>query len=377
MKKIFLMIILLTFLQQGYNQSVSGINYQTMVHDSEGNPLTNTAVSLKMSIRSDSPDGNIAYTEVHDVATNQFGIVNLKIGEGIPQTGIYKNIDWAFYDKFLETAVDLSGTGNYATMGITQFLHVPYAYEAEHSKSLTLMDSKGKHYKITIDTAGNLVPVLLIPDWYCGRNYIDTSDWQSYETVAIGDQCWLSKNLNRGVFVDGSVSTTNNGIVEKYCYNNLPENCEIYGGLYKWDELMGYSTDSASQGICPLGWHIPTDYEWKILEGTVDSQYDVGAPVWNNTEFRGFDVGKNLKSTCGWNNNGNGVDIFEFSALAGGNYTFGTYYNQGNLGYWWSSTRFSSSSIWARSFQYSNDQSQRVLLSRTGNGFSVRCIYGN
>ena len=58
---------------------------------------------------------------------------------------------------------------------------------------------------------------------------------------------------------------TNNGIIEKYCYDNDPVNCATYGGLYQWDEMMQYTTQQGTQGICPAGWHLPTDAEWTIL----------------------------------------------------------------------------------------------------------------
>ena len=64
---------------------------------------------------------------------------------------------------------------------------------------------------------------------------------------------------------------------------------------------------------CPIGWHLPTDDEFKILEGTVDSQYPVGDPIWNNTGARGYDAGLNLKSTSGWYYNGNGADLYGFN----------------------------------------------------------------
>ncbi len=58
----------------------------------------------------------------------------------------------------------------------------------------------------------------------------------------------------------------NNSIIEKYCYNNSTANCDIYGGLYQWNEMMQYTTTPGAQGICPAtGWHLPTDAEWTIL----------------------------------------------------------------------------------------------------------------
>ena len=146
-----------------------------------------------------------------------------------------------------------------------------------------------------------------------------TYEGQVYNTVLIGEQCWLKENLNVGTMINGTEEMTNNGIIEKYCYDNDPVNCDEYGGLYQWNEMMEYTTTPGVQGICPAGWHIPTDDEIKILEGTVDSQYPVGDPIWDYEGFRGFDAGLNLKSTSGWYNNGNGIDLFGFTALPGGN----------------------------------------------------------
>jgi len=88
---------------------------------------------------------------------------------------------------------------------------------------------------------------------------------KTYNTVQIGEQCWLKENLNVGSRVDGSIEQTDNGVKEKYCYDDMLANCEIYGGLYQWDEMMQGSTIPGVQGLCPQGWHIPTDAEWSSL----------------------------------------------------------------------------------------------------------------
>jgi uncharacterized protein (TIGR02145 family) len=69
---------------------------------------------------------------------------------------------------------------------------------------------------------------------------------------------------------------SNNSIIEKYCYDNNLDSCTKYGGLYQWNEIMQYTTQQGVQGICPTGWHLPTDEEWKVLEGAADSQYGIG-----------------------------------------------------------------------------------------------------
>ena len=87
---------------------------------------------------------------------------------------------------------------------------------------------------------------------------------QTYNTVLIGDQCWLRENLNAGKMIYGFENMRNDGSIEKYCYNNDPINCKTFGGLYQWDELMQY-TPKDSTGICPEGWHIPTKNDFDEL----------------------------------------------------------------------------------------------------------------
>ena len=99
-----------------------------------------------------------------------------------------------------------------------------------------------------------------------------------YNTIQIYSQCWLRQNMNVGTEIPGTQEMTNNEITEKYCYNNQTDSCFRYGGLYQWDEAMQYSDIPGSRGICPPGWHIPTDEEWKVLQGSVDSQFGIGDP---------------------------------------------------------------------------------------------------
>lgn len=99
----------------------------------------------------------------------------------------------------------------------------------------------------------------------CGNNLVDSRDGQIYPTVLIGNQCWMAKNLNVGTFIFGVGDQTNNYVIEKYCYQNNTALCSTYGGWYQWKEMMNYDTTSGSQGICPNGWHIPSDTDWDTL----------------------------------------------------------------------------------------------------------------
>lgn len=179
------------------------------------------------------------------------------------------------------------------------------------------------------------------------------SNWK-----AIGSQVWATANLNVGTGIHGTAAQTNNAIVEKYCYNNNDTNCTSYGGFYQWDEAMGYVNTEGAQGICPVGAHIPSDNDFKILEvslGMLQATADASG-------MRGNDQGTQLKS-----GGSSGLNI----PLTAYRETNGSFVNPLG-GYLWSSTE-SSGSAWDRYFS-----SSQVGVGRNTNvkgiGFSVRCI---
>ncbi len=204
---------------------------------------------------------------------------------------------------------------------------------------------------------------------------------QTYHTVKIGEQCWMKENLNIGVRIPKNQNMVEDDLtVEKYCYDDNEENCSKYGGLYQWDEMMGYSTQEGAQGICPEGWHIPTDNEWKMLEGNIDTYYPVGSSEWNKDGFRGNDIGYKLKSTYDWkdiygNDSGNGSDEYGFKALPGGKRNGTSYiYYGGKYGEssFWTSTQ-SGNDIWVRLLDQAWNSIKRTELPKSL-GLYVRCI---
>jgi uncharacterized protein (TIGR02145 family) len=224
----------------------------------------------------------------------------------------------------------------------------------------------------TTDICDPELGCLHISVFSCGNPFTDSRDGQTYETVQIGNQCWMAENLNIGTMVNGNQSMSNDGVIEKYCQYNNADNCDIYGGLYQWNEMMEYSSTQNSQGICPSDWHVPSDDEWKILEGTVDSQYPVGDPIWNTTNFRGFDVGKNLRSTTGWYQN-SGTDLYGFNALPGGAHYSGYFNYLSYQAYFWTSSEYYSGDGWDRSLKYFVSGASRDAWPGTF-GYSVRCV---
>ncbi|MEA3446083.1 MAG: FISUMP domain-containing protein, partial [Bacteroidota bacterium] len=187
----------------------------------------------------------------------------------------------------------------------------------------------------------------------CGTSTLPDAWGNDYTTVLIGNQCWMAENLNSGVQITSYMGSnhsatgghqSDNDIIEKHCYDNDSANCNSYGALYCWNEMMQYDTTEGIQGICPNGWHVPSDNEWKILEGTVDSLYGIGDPEWDLGGVRGYNAHVNLKSTDSWSNANNGVDLFGFTAKPGGcrNVIYAQFLHEGDHAHFWTSSQIST-----------------------------------
>ncbi len=220
-------------------------------------------------------------------------------------------------------------------------------------------------YKLSITKTDNSVTEILTTDiaeitfdtFVCGTSTV-TYSGKTYNTVQIGSQCWLKENLDVGTMIQGSQNQTNNGTIEKYCYNNDPNNCTTYGGLYQWDEAMQYVTTLGTKGICPDGWHIPTQTEFELLKTTVNSD------------------GNALKAVGQGSGGSAGTNTSGFSALLGGNFhsDYG-FTSINNITYFWHSkesqndnTRAvitSLDTMWSGISQYTDTKY---------NAFSLRCI---
>ena len=211
-----------------------------------------------------------------------------------------------------------------------------------------------------------------LPVGVCGSPLLDARNNQSYATVQIGTQCWMAENLNIGTMINGSNDQTDNATIEKYCYDDNTANCDVYGGLYQWDEMMEYVTAESARGICPDGWHLPSDNEWKTLEIYLGmSQAEADAEGW-----RGADEGGKLKEagTGHWASpNLGATNSSDFTALPGGyREEDGLFYYFAISGHFWSS---SESGSFAKIRHLSSDFSQ-VFRNNTikTSGFRVRCV---
>lgn len=192
-----------------------------------------------------------------------------------------------------------------------------------------------------------------------GTETVDYSG-QTYNTVQIGSQCWLKENLNVGTRIDGSQDQTDNATVEKYCYDDNEANCDTYGGLYQWDEMMQYTTTEGSQGICPPGWHLPTTAELTTLTTYVN------------------DDGNSLKAVGEGSGAGAGTNISSFTALFSGHRsgdiaTYGQFGDLSNSIHLWSSSQFNAEYADLRFLDNSDSDIDQYGAPKTF-GFSVRCI---
>lgn len=200
---------------------------------------------------------------------------------------------------------------------------------------------------------------------------------KSYNTVQIGTQCWFKENLDIGTIINSAYSATDNDTIEKYCYSNLQSNCDIYGGLYTWNELMQYVTTEGSQGICPTDWHIPTLDEFDTLAMYLGGTLVAGGKLkeFGLTHF----VDPNMGAT----------DESGFTFLPNG-YLNKQYFTAfGNIhwfGYLWTSTTSSQNSLWSNfesvftfnSHNYYDNINYPRLISgnyyKSTGAFGVRCL---
>ena len=209
-------------------------------------------------------------------------------------------------------------------------------------------------------------------------------DGNTYNTVQIGNQCWMKENLRTKKYANGTTisqgSETSTTTAYWYYPNNSSSNMSTYGLLYNWPAVMGSSSSSSTnpsgvQGICPTGWHVPSDAEWTQLTDYVSSQSQY---VCGSTTTQ---IAKALAGTAGWssstntcavgytpsNNNATG-----FSALPAGIYD-GSYYSFGYGADFWSATEYSSTYAYFRGLSYYDAGVGRGYYNK-GSGFSVRCL---
>jgi uncharacterized protein (TIGR02145 family) len=201
-------------------------------------------------------------------------------------------------------------------------------------------------------------------------------DSNEYNTVTIGTQVWITENLKTTHYADGTaiplvIFWNNWGPLEytdkAYCWydDDSATNANTYGALYTWSAAMNGATSSSSspsgiQGVCPTGWHLPSDDEWTTL-----TDYLGGTDV----------AGGKLKDTAYWQSPNTGAtNESGFAASPGGSRSYDGYFGWiSYYGNWWSATEGNTATAWSRGLTYNFSAVYRFDYDKTA-GFSVRCV---
>ncbi len=222
-----------------------------------------------------------------------------------------------------------------------------------------------------------------VPDGYpCyGTSTMTDIDNNTYSTVKIGDQCWMKENLRTTRYTNGMIIPLSSGDSDTTAYRAYPNNdgsiVSSYGYLYNWSAVMQNTPSSSNnpsgvQGICPIGWHVPSDAEWTQLTNYVSANITscVAKALASKTGWTGSST-----NSCAVGNNPNSNNASGFSGLPAGHYT-SSCYDFGHSARFWSATdSYGSSSALYRELFYNNSS---VLGTNTANykgwGNSVRCL---
>lgn len=340
--------------------AVSGTSTGTFTQVRSGFSTSNTyhyrayaTNSIGTSYSADATFTTLAYTVptvTSPTATNAYGS-GATLGGTITSDGgggiLERGTCWGTSFETLTNCMPASGTSTGA------FTHVQTGFD--YSSTVYYR----AYARNAAGTAYSIATTFNTPAFVCGTEII-TYDGFNYNTLTRGSQCWMGENLRAGTMLaSASTFPTNNGVVQKWCFDTSAANCTADGALYSWDEAMGYSTTAGAQGICPTGWHIPTDTEFKTLE--MNQGMTQGAA--DSTGFRGTDQGTRFKV--------GGSSNMAFQ-LAGDRRTANDYYGRGSNAYIWTSTQ-SGSNAYARGLYTTFSTVDRFVDSKNF-GFTVRCL---
>ncbi len=213
-------------------------------------------------------------------------------------------------------------------------------------------------------------------------------DSNTYNTVWIGSQCWMRENLCATKYPDStpipqySSSISEDVEAEYWCYpDNNPSNKPTHGLLYSWTSVMHNSASSEAnpsgvQGVCPDGWHVPSDAEWMQLFNYVSSQ----SQYWCNGDSTY--ITKSLASTTGWNstvnfcgigNNQGANNATGFSALPAGSFCVSCNSLFGDVASFWCATGYENLYAYCYGMNRSSPWVNKDHVSRN-RGYSVRCV---
>ncbi len=360
----------LIFILTVMGQAPQSMSYQAVIRDASNNLVKSQAVGIRISILQDSATGAVVYSETQTPSTNGNGLISIKIGG---QTG-FDTINWADGPYYVKTETDPAGGTSYSITNTSQMLSVPYALYAENAGKNDALKQQIKVIEANLIDSGMY-------------KLIDV-DGNQYDVIKIGDQVWMNENLRVTRYADGTpiAEVTDSATWadlqnsdKAYCYydNDSASYAEQYGVLYTWAAAVngaGNEDDIGVQGVCPHGWHLPSDKEWQELE----MQLGMSKTDAESIQFsRGTNEGSKLAGNAGlWTDGSLESDgefgISGFNALPGGvrKTDFGEI---GLTTSFWTSTNASISQVYDRSIYYNSTNFKRYFGYKDS-GYSVRCI---
>ena len=402
MRKLTTFILTMLCAATLFAQAPEKFTYQAVVRNANNTLVASSQVGVRVSILQGSTSGSAVYVETQTATTNANGLMTLSIGGGSVQQGSFANINWANGPFFLKTETDPNGGSNYTVTSAQQLLSVPYALyakTAENGFSGDYNDLTNTPQNVSVFTNDaeyitNAQLTALLSDL---NNRIDSLqtlldilapgvdvrscpeaptvtdfDGNVYQTVKIGNQCWTRDNLRSTHYADGTV------ISDYYLPYNGPQS---YGYLYSWVTVMKSMPSSALNpsgvaGICPVGWHVPSDAEWTQLTDYVSAQpeYVCGGNPQNIASALAAQTNWNSGTTeCGPGYNMSLNNATGFSALPAGDYYLGGSHDAGANAFFWTATEASSGNAWCRRLGSHTSTVVRIDYGKN-EGYSVRCV---
>ncbi|HEX7412183.1 MAG TPA: FISUMP domain-containing protein, partial [Bacteroidales bacterium] len=278
-----------------------------------GNPATSNTIIMSGTLAS-----MVTFTLCNDSITTT-NAKPFKLKGGIPLGGIYSGVGVS--NGIFHPAI--AGPGNH---------QITYTYT-----NAALCSASAA---VTIVTIVTIVT-------NCGQTFTDIRDGKTYPTVQIGSQCWLAEDLNYGTEILADLVQRDNCLPEKY--HNPASSIQYPASVYQWDEIMNYDEVVSTQGLCPPGWHIPTEADWNTLFANYINNGFAASPL-KYSGFSGFDA-----------------------LLSGARHMNKTWDFQGFATFFWSSTGHGINKAWAHGMN-EIDASVSLYPAFRVNAFSVRCL---